>query len=86
MKQKSREQGDRKRDEQSRDVRADGNKTEWNELLLYDVVIYDEIEQPVESYIGGTAHAITEKLPAEIALERRIKEINKITDKFSRKH
>ena len=65
---------------------ADGDKPERNELLLYDVVVDDEIEQPVEPYIGGTAYAIAEKLPAEIALERRIKDVNEIADKFSRKH
>ena len=67
-------------------MRADGHKPERNKLLLYDVVIDNEIEQPVESYIGGTADAIAKKLPAEIALERRIKEVNEIADKFSRKH
>ena len=86
LKQEPGEEGDGEGDEQRRDVGTDGHKTQRHKLFLQNVVVDNEIEQPVETYIGSATYPVTEELAAEIAAEGWIEDVDYLADEFSCTH
>jgi len=83
LKQKSGKKRDRKGDKKSCNGRTQGNKSEIKHLFLKHHIVYKRIQKPVKNHITRTRNAISKELQAEVPPERRIEEINDVTDKFA---
>ena len=82
MQPKARDESNGPFQHQSRDVRRKGQKSQIPDVASENEMINEIIQNPVNDEIEAAHESVTEEQEAEIALERRIEEVDKLPDFF----
>ena len=82
MQPKARDESDRPFQHQGRDVRRKGHKAQIPNVASENEMINEVIQNPVDDEIKSAHESVTEEQETEIALERRIEEVDKLPDFF----